>query len=77
VELKRVCLHDDQLHAHRVPPQLMCIVPENAGGFGNVKEASEVFVRNELIPLQERMKEINEWLGQDVITFEKYSLGNF
>jgi len=66
---------DDQLHAHRVPPQLMCIVPENAGGFGNVKEASEVFVRNELIPLQRRMQEINDWIGEEVIIFESYLLG--
>lgn len=65
---------DDQLHAHRVPPQLMCIVPENTGGFGNVKEASEVFVRNELIPLQRRMQELNEWLGESVITFNEYVL---
>lgn len=67
---------DDQLHAHRVPPQLMCIVPENAGGFGNVKEASEVFVRNELIPLQRRMQELNKWIGEEVITFETYELGS-
>lgn len=67
---------DDQLHAHRVPPQLMCIVPENAGGFGNVKEASEVFVRNELIPLQRRMQELNDWIGEEVITFEPYALGS-
>lgn len=63
---------DDQLHAHRVPPQLMCIVPENAGGFGNVKEASEVFVRNELIPLQRRMQELNDWIGEEVIVFDSY-----
>lgn len=66
---------DDQLHAHRVPPQLMCIVPENAGGFGNVKEASEVFVRNELIPLQRRMQELNDWVGDEVISFDEYRLG--
>lgn len=65
---------DDQLHAHRVPPQLMCIVPENAGGFGNVKEASEVFVRNELIPLQRRMQELNNWMGEEVISFDEYKL---
>lgn len=65
---------DDQLHAHRVPPQLMCIVPENAGGFGNVKEASEVFVRNELIPLQRRMQELNDWMGEKVVSFEPYAL---
>ncbi|HEJ7828147.1 phage portal protein [Serratia sp. IR-2025] len=67
---------DDQLHAHRVPPQLMCIVPENAGGFGNVKEASEVFVRNELIPLQRRMQELNDWIGEEAITFEPYILSS-
>lgn len=67
---------DDQLHAHRVPPQLMCIVPENTGGFGNVKEASEVFVRNELIPLQRRMQELNDWIGEEVITFETYILSD-
>ncbi|MEL5679794.1 phage portal protein [Serratia nevei] len=65
---------DDQLHAHRVPPQLMCIVPENAGGFGDVKEASEVFVKNELIPLQMRIVELNEWIGDEVISFNKYLL---
>lgn len=67
---------DDQLHAHRVPPQLMCIVPENAGGFGNVKEASEVFVRNELIPLQRRMQELNEWIGEEVVEFTTYELSS-
>lgn len=65
---------DDQLHAHRVPPQLMCIVPENAGGFGNVKEASEVFVKNELMPLQMRILELNEWIGEEIISFNQYIL---
>src|SRR5690606_18564784 len=27
---------DDQLAAHRIPPQLMGVVPANAGGFGDV-----------------------------------------
>ncbi|MGY3349044.1 capsid portal protein [Serratia marcescens] len=57
-----------------MPPQLMCIVPENAGGFGNVKEASEVFVRNELIPLQRRMQELNDWMGDEVVSFDEYRL---
>ncbi len=52
----------------------MCIVPENAGGFGNVKEASEVFVRNELIPLQRRMQKLNNWMGEEVISFDEYRL---
>ncbi len=60
--------------AHRVPPQMMGIMPNNVGGFGDVEKASSVFVRNELVPLQKRLKELNEWLGEDVISFESYTL---
>ncbi len=59
--------------AHRVPPQMMGIMPNNVGGFGDVEKASSVFVRNELVPLQKRLKELNEWLGEDVISFESYT----
>ena len=59
-----------------MPPQMMGIIPDNAGGFGDVVKAAQVFVRNELTPLQERMKEINTWLGDEVITFRPYSLDN-
>ncbi|KLF98874.1 phage portal protein [Enterobacter asburiae] len=65
---------DDMMAAHRVPPQMMGIIPQNNGGFGDIEKASKVFVRNELIPLQERMKEINEWIGGEVIKFKTYSL---
>ena len=65
---------DDLLAAYRVPPQMMGIIPDNAGGFGDVVKAAQVFVRNELTPLQERMKEINTWLGDEVITFKPYTL---
>ena len=47
---------DDLLSAHRVPPQLMGIVPDKAGGFGDAVKAAQVFVRNELTPLQERIE---------------------
>jgi len=66
---------DDMLAAHRVPPQMMGIIPNNTGGFGDVEKASRVFVRNELIPLQKRFEELNFWLGEDVIRFEPYNLG--
>ncbi|MDU6412215.1 MAG: phage portal protein [Yersiniaceae bacterium] len=65
---------DDLLSAHRVPPQMMGIIPDNSGGFGDAVKASQVFVRNELTSLQERMKEMNAWLGQEVITFRPYNL---
>src|SRR3546814_4876220 len=39
---------DDLLAAHRVPPQLPGIVPQNNGGFGDVGRAMDVFFDNEL-----------------------------
>jgi len=54
---------DDMMAAHRVPPHMMGIMPNNVGGFGDVEKAANVFVRNELLLLQKRMKEVNDWLG--------------
>jgi len=66
---------DDILAAHRVPPPLMGIVPNNTGGFGSVEAAAKVFVKNELEPLQSRFRELNDWIGRRVIEFEEYDLG--
>jgi len=64
---------DDVLSAHRVPPQMMGIIPNNTGGFGKVSEASVVFARNELKPLMDKISDqINDFLGVDVIEFEPY-----
>lgn len=60
---------DDVLAAHRVPPQLLGVVPANAGGFGDVEKADEVFYRNEIQPLQQRFMAINDWLGVEVVRF--------
>jgi len=65
---------DDLLNAHRVLPQMMGIIPDNSGGFGDAVKASQVFVRNELTPLQERLKEINDWVGEKIISFKDYHL---
>ncbi|WP_241579955.1 phage portal protein [Rosenbergiella nectarea] len=65
---------DDMLGAHRVPPQMMGIMPNNVGGFGDVEKASRIFVRNELLPLQKRFEELNEWAGEEIIQFAPYSL---
>lgn len=63
---------DDQLAAHRVPPQLIGVIPNNTGGFGDVAKAAAVFARNELEPLQARLMEVNDWLGEEVIRFRPY-----
>ena len=66
---------DDLLAAHRVPPQLMGIVPGNTGGFGAADTAAEVFGCNEIEPLQRRFAQLNDWIGDEVVRFTRYSIG--
>jgi PBSX family phage portal protein len=65
---------DDVLAAHRVPPQVLGIVPTNNGGFGDVVRAVQVFFANEIAPLQARFAELNDWLGERVVTFKPYAV---
>jgi len=62
---------EDLLAAHRVPPQLIGVVPKNTAGFGNVKDAAAMFYEMEIVPIQERMREVNEWAGAEVLRFER------
>ncbi len=65
---------DDLLTALRIPPQLLGIVPQNAGGFGSLREASEVWAMNELEPMQARLAHLNDWVGEEVIKFRPFEL---
>jgi len=65
---------DDLLAALRIPPQLMGIVPQNAGGFGSLREAAEVWAVNELEPIQARLAQVNEWVGDEVVRFRPFEL---
>lgn len=75
-------IRDDMMAAHRVPPQMMGIMLSNVGGFGDlgiwgcgdVEKAANVFVRNELLPLQKRMEEMSDWLSEPLLSFTPYSL---
>jgi len=64
----------DMLAAHRVPPQLMGVVPESDGGFGDVEKAARVFAINELAPIMENLKTFNDLLGVPVFRFNPYAL---
>lgn len=64
---------DDVLAAHRVPPQLLGIVPANAGGFGDVEKASAVFERNEIKPLMRWFTSLNRQLGVEAIKFRPFA----
>lgn len=61
---------DDVLAAHRVPPQLIGLVPENAGGFGSADEAMRVFYQLEILPLQEKLQAVNDWAQEEIVQFE-------
>lgn len=65
---------DDTLAALRVPPQLLGIVPQNNGGFGSIRDAATIWAAMELGPLQTRIRAINDWLGQEVISFAPFEL---
>ncbi|WP_322029087.1 phage portal protein [Paraburkholderia sp. J76] len=65
---------DDLLAAHRVPPQLLGIVPSNTGGFGAADTAAKVFGRNEIAPLQTQFLAFNEWAGDDIVRFAPYTI---
>lgn len=65
---------DDMLAGLRIPPQLMGVVPTNAGGFGSIRDAALVYAANELEPIQTRMLQVNDWVGEEVIRFKPYDL---
>lgn len=65
---------DDQLAMLRIPPQLVSVVPQNAGGFGSIREAAEVWAVNELEPVQARLMQINDWQGEEVVRFRPYDV---
>jgi len=65
---------DDIMAAHRVPPQLMGVMPSNMGGFGDVKKAAAVFFANEITPLHTKLLSINDIVGQTVFTTQTYEL---
>lgn len=44
----------------RIPPQLMGVAPQNAGGFQAVRDATQIWAMNEIEPEQARLMQINE-----------------
>lgn len=66
---------DDIMAAHRVPPQLLGIVPSNAGGFGKVTDAAAIFYELEIQPLMREFEAINDFLGVQAVTWQPFSIG--
>lgn len=73
INIKNVTAQD-MLTIHRVPPALMGVVPQAAGGLGDARTAAEVFAANEIEPIQAAFLEANDQLGAEVFKFKPYSL---
>jgi len=63
---------DDMLAAHRVPPQLLGVVPQNNGGFGDIRSAADLFFINEITPLMTKVRELNAHAGLTVVDYRDY-----
>lgn len=63
---------EDVVAGHRVPMQLMAGIPRNEAGFGDANTAMEVFIQMEAIPLMNLLTALNEWIGEEIITFGKW-----
>ena len=59
----------DILAAHRVPPQLLGIVPQQGSAFGSTTDAMAMFFELEILPLQTAFMEVNDRLGAEVVRF--------
>ncbi len=67
---------DDMLAAHRTPPQLIGIIPQNNGGFGKVGETRDGYYETEIIPIMRRMLRVNDAFGLPVLAFRDYACSN-
>lgn len=63
---------DDLLAAHRTPPQLIGVIPQNNGGFGKIGETRDAYYEAEVVPIARRMLRANAWFGAQVVAFADY-----
>lgn len=60
----------DVLAAHRVPPQLLGIVPAQGSAFGSPKDAKEMFMEGEIEPIKAAFLELNDRLGVEAVRYK-------
>lgn len=63
---------NDVLASHRIPLDLMSIVREGFSRSGDLNKVDRIFYKNELVPLLEMVCELNDFIGQDVVTIKEY-----
>lgn len=70
----RLSSRADVLSQHRVPLQLMSIMPESTGSLGKPQDAALVFATNEVKPMHLTLEQINLFAQTTVIEFQDYAL---
>lgn len=60
----------DILAAHRVPPQLLGIVPAQGSAFGNPTDATAMFMHLEIWPILMALLEINDQVGVEAVRYQ-------
>nr|WP_206361978.1 phage portal protein [Vibrio plantisponsor] len=63
---------NDVLSLHRVPLELMSVKREGITSSSDLNKIDHIFFKNELLPLIDSLSELNEFVGMDVITANKY-----
>lgn len=54
---------DDIIAAHRIPPAMASIIPQNTAGFGDITKIDAVYAKNEIAPVRELLLEVNDVLA--------------
>lgn len=62
----------DILSAHRIPIELMSVVRENLKGSGDLNKIDRIFKINEIQALGNRLLELNEFAGDEIILLKPY-----
>lgn len=64
----------DQLAIHRVPWQLMGILPDTNTPAGNMPDVATVFAMNEIKPFHRKLDSINQFAGKTILKFHDYTI---
>ncbi|MNQ15654.1 hypothetical protein D3C85_286280 [compost metagenome] len=52
----------------------MGVLPNNTGGFGDAAKAALVFDATEMDSIRASLMELNDWAGEEIISFKPYRL---
>ena len=66
---------NDVISMWRIQPVLAGVMPDNAGGFGDIEKISKVYYENETLPFQKVFLQLNEQLPHaKKISFKEYNI---